>query len=84
MVGEQGAKRGHMHPLKVFLSGVSAGCLLMFAPASAATMTTSTWVSCFPSPRVSTHAQSRNTDHVLSCENSSLRTHPAHNEFSAP
>jgi hypothetical protein len=45
MVGEAGHKKGNMHPLKVFFSGVSAGCLLSFAPASAATMTTSTWVS---------------------------------------
>lgn len=44
MVGEAGRKKAHMHPLKVFLSGVSAGALLSFAPASAATMTTSTWV----------------------------------------
>jgi formate/nitrite transporter FocA (FNT family) len=44
LVGEAGMKKANLHPLKIFLSAVSAGCLLSFAPASAATATTSSWV----------------------------------------
>lgn len=48
MIGEAGRRKANMHPLKIFFSGVSAGCLLSFAPASAATMTTSSWVCLRP------------------------------------
>lgn len=44
MVSRAGVYKGRMHPLKVFLSSVSAGCLLSFAAASCLTANTSTWV----------------------------------------
>ncbi|OMP88482.1 putative transporter yrhG [Diplodia seriata] len=44
MVSRAGVHKGRMHPLKVFLSSVSAGCLLSFAAASCLTANTSTWL----------------------------------------
>lgn len=44
MVSRAGVHKGRMHPMKVFLSSVSAGCLLSFAAASCITANTSPWV----------------------------------------
>lgn len=47
LVSRAGAHKGHMKPLRVFLSAVSAGCLLSFAAASSLVANTSPWVSRF-------------------------------------
>lgn len=43
LVSRAGAKKGNMRPIKVFLSAVSAGCLLSFASASFLIINTSPW-----------------------------------------
>ncbi|KAK8216645.1 putative formate/nitrite transporter family protein [Phyllosticta capitalensis] len=44
LVSRAGAHKGHMKPLRVFLSAVSAGCLLSFAAASSLVANTSPWL----------------------------------------
>lgn len=43
LVSRAGVKKGNMRPDKVFLSAISAGCLLSFAAASALSINTSPW-----------------------------------------
>ncbi|KAK5658916.1 hypothetical protein OQA88_1730 [Cercophora sp. LCS_1] len=43
LVSRAGAKKGHMRPDKIFLSAVSAGCLLSFSAASSLSVTTAPW-----------------------------------------
>jgi len=43
MISRSGVAKGNMPPHKVFLSSVSAGCLLCFASASALSINTSPW-----------------------------------------
>lgn len=44
ILGETGRRKASRHAVHIFFSAVSAGCLLSFAAASAATVTTSSWV----------------------------------------
>ncbi|KAF2088942.1 formate/nitrate family transporter [Saccharata proteae CBS 121410] len=44
MISRAGVHKGNMQPHRVFLSAVSAGCLLSFAAASCLTANTSTWL----------------------------------------
>ncbi|KAF2145329.1 uncharacterized protein K452DRAFT_264255 [Aplosporella prunicola CBS 121167] len=44
IISRAGVHKGNMHPLKVFVSAVSAGCLLSFAAASCLTANTSPWL----------------------------------------
>lgn len=43
LVSRAGVKKGHTSPDKVFLSAVSAGCLLAFASASCLVVNSSPW-----------------------------------------
>lgn len=43
LVSRAGVKKGNMRPDKVFLSAVSAGCLLCFASAAALSANTAPW-----------------------------------------
>lgn len=43
LVSRAGVKKGNMRPDKVFLSSVSAGCLLSFASAAAMSANTAPW-----------------------------------------
>jgi formate/nitrite transporter FocA (FNT family) len=43
LVGRAGVKKGNMRPDKIFLSAVSAGCLLSFAAASCLVVNTAPW-----------------------------------------
>ena len=43
MISLAGVKKGNMRPDKVFLSAVSAGCLLSFAAASSISTNTAPW-----------------------------------------
>lgn len=43
LVSRAGVKKGLMRPEKVFLSGVSAGCLLSFAAATSLSTMTAPW-----------------------------------------
>jgi formate/nitrite transporter FocA (FNT family) len=43
LVSRSGVKKGNTRPDKIFLSAVSAGCLLSFAAAAFMTVTTAPW-----------------------------------------
>lgn len=43
LVSRAGAKKGHMRIDKIFLSAVSAGCLLSFSAAASLSVTTAPW-----------------------------------------
>lgn len=45
LVSRAGVKKGNMRPDKVFMSSVSAGCLLSFAGASTLSANASPWLS---------------------------------------
>ena len=43
LVSRTGVKKGNMRPDKIFVSAISAGCLLSFAAAASLRATTSPW-----------------------------------------